>query len=77
MPKKAFGDNATVEHKPLNGISVSKVAELCLRVLNLQMTHHQGRLLKVWKKCRKSSVRTDIIRLTKFVTFQAYLYGTC
>ena len=66
-----------VEHKPLNGIPVSKMAEFCLKVLNLQMTHHQGRLMKVWKKCIKSSMRTDGIRLTKLVTFQAYLYGTC
>jgi hypothetical protein len=29
------------------------------------------------EKCIKSSIRTDGIQLTKFVTFQAYLYGTC
>ena len=76
IPKKPLRIMPRVEHKPLIGIPVSKVAELCLKVLNLQMTHHQGRLMKVWKKCI-SSMRTGSIRLTKFVTFQAYLYGKC
>ena len=45
------------ERKPPNGIHVSKVVRLRLRILNVQIAHHPVGLMKMWKKCVKSTMR--------------------
>jgi hypothetical protein len=45
MLQKTFCDEAQVEHKPLNGIHVSKLVTLWLGILNVQVIHCQVRLM--------------------------------
>jgi hypothetical protein len=49
-----------IERIPLNAIHVWEGAKLKLRFLNIQFALHQFGLMKMWKKCIKSSMRTDI-----------------
>jgi hypothetical protein len=74
MLKNYFVMAPWIEHKPLSGIHISKVAKIKLRILNICIAHSQVRLTYsyMWKKCVKSSIRTDSLRLTVFVTFQTH-----
>ena len=57
-----------VENKLLNGYHISKVAELQLRIFNVQVAHRHIGVTETWKKHVKSSMRTDSTQLMTFVT---------
>lgn len=62
--KKSFMMMPWVEHKPLNCICVSELAKLQLRILNIQVTECQIRLIKMCTKCIESSIRPSGIWFT-------------
>jgi len=39
------------------------MAKLQLRILNIHITYHQVEVTKMWKRCSKSFMMTDGIRL--------------
>jgi len=60
--KEPFVMKLQVEHKPSNGIHISEVAKLWLRILNIQSSIN-SQTMKMWKKCVNWSVRTGGIWL--------------
>jgi hypothetical protein len=42
-----------VEHTPTYSVHVSEVAKLWLRILKVQVGHHEVGMMEMWKKCLK------------------------
>jgi len=40
-----------IEHVSLNGVHILKLVELKIRILNVQVTHHQAELMTVCLHC--------------------------
>lgn len=55
------------EYEPLSGSYVSEVTKL--QFLNIQVTHFQVRLIKMWKKCVNSSMGKDGMQLKMSIPF--------
>jgi hypothetical protein len=71
MLKKIFCDDTMSVTQTLNGIHIWQVLIHHFRILNVQVAHCQVGLMTMWRKCSKSFMRTDGVRLTIFVTFKA------